>query len=413
MAKEREFDIVVFGATGFTGGLAADYLAAIAASGAPLRWAIAGRDPQKLAQVAARLRNRGTEPAIIVANASDARAVGAMAERTRVVLTTVGPYIHHGEPLVRACADAGTHYVDLTGEAPFVDTMRARYHDKAVARRAKIVHACGFDSIPHDLGAYFTLQALRRRLSESERATLPITIEGVVRMRGTFSGGTWHTALEIMSRIRDGEGPPRTAPEGRAVHGLPKRTRYRRELGLWTVPMPTIDPLIVLESARRLSEYGPDFRYGHNLGIKHLGQVSAVMAGVGTVAMLAQFAPTRALLAKLKASGDGPDEATREKSWFRVIFLGQAGPHHVRCEVRGGDPGYGETAKMIAESALALVRDEAILPTSFGVIPTAVAFGNVLIERLVRAGIQFEELPSKDMRARASPSADVAAKAAG
>ena len=402
MSTQRAYDVVVYGATGFTGGLVAEYLATHGARDQPLRWALAGRDRDKLARVRSRLGGAGPAPALIVADASDAAALAALARQTRVVLTTVGPYVRYGEPLVAACAEAGTHYVDLTGEPPFVARTRARYHAIALQNRAKIVHACGFDSIPHDLGAYYTLQALRRRMTERERAELPVTIEGIVRASGTISGGTWHSALEIMSSL--GRGSAATArsaePVNRQVRGLPPRVAYRRKLGLWTVPLTTIDPLVVLASARLLPEYGPDFRYGHYAGLKHLAEVWALVAGMGTVAALAQLPPTRKLLEKLRLPGDGPDAETRARGWFRVLFEARAGVHAVQCEVRGGDPGYSETSKMIAESALALAFDEARLPAHFGVVPTAAAFGNVLIERLARAGIRFEEHGAEAQGAR-------------
>ena len=390
MANERPFEIVVFGATGFTGGLVAEYLAN---RSEPLRWAIAGRDASKLERVRERLPKSGSPPSIIVADASDGHAVAELARQTHVVLTTVGPYVRYGEPLVRACAENGTNYVDLTGEPPFVERVRRRYHELAAERRVKLVNACGFDSIPHDMGAYFTLQALRRRMSEEERKTLPISIEGVVRAGGTISGGTWHSALEIMGSMRQMEKPSRApTSDGRKVRPLPVRISYRKELGLYTVPMPTIDPLVVLESARLLPEYGPDFRYGHYMGLKHWYQVSGLLAGVGTVAGLAQFAPTRKLLGKLRTPGEGPSEEARKRGWFRVTFEARAGKHSARCEVRGGDPGYSETAKMISESALCLAHDRDRLPEHYGVVPSAAAFGDTLIRRLTRAGISFDEV---------------------
>jgi short subunit dehydrogenase-like uncharacterized protein len=390
MGKERDLDIVVFGASGFTGGLVAQYLAQ---HEGPLRWALAGRDAQKLERVRSGLQTRGNAPEVVIADASDAAALTAMVRRTRVVLTTVGPYIRYGEPLVAACAEAGTHYVDLTGEPPFVALTRARYHDVARRSGAKIVHACGFDSIPHDIGAYFTVKTLRSRLPEAERASTPISLEGVVRAGGTFSGGTWHSALEIMSTLRTGTKQLRAVDEHgetRTARALPRKVRFDRELGLWLVPMPTIDPLVVLQSARTLPEYGPDFRYGHFLGLKRLVQVVGLTAGVGTVFALAQWKPTRSLLEKVKLPGEGPDEATREKGWFRVTFTARAGGEQVRCEVRGGDPGYGDTSKMISEAALSLALDRARLPDhGGGVLTPAVAMGDVLLERLPRAGISF------------------------
>ena len=192
----RRYDFVLFGATGFTGRLTALYLAQHAPPQA--RWALAGRSADKLQKILAEVSARqpaGAAPVdVVVADVQDAQALRAVAESTRVIVTTVGPYILHGEPLVAACAAAGTHYLDLTGEPEFVDTMWMRHHDEAVRSAAKLVHACGFDSIPHDLGAYFTVRQLPRNV--------PIRMHAYVSARGTFSAGTYHSAVHAMSRMR-------------------------------------------------------------------------------------------------------------------------------------------------------------------------------------------------------------------
>ena len=194
-AARRDHDIVVFGATGFTGELTAAYLAEHAPEG--LKWALAGRNQEKLEAVRTRLTN--IDPALadlplLQADSSDDASLRAVAESTRVVITTVGPYLRYGEPLVAACAVAGTDYVDLTGEPEFVDRMYLEHHDQAVASGARIVHACGFDSIPHDLGAWFTVQQLG--------STDPIKLRGVVRAGAQPSGGTFHSAMDSVGRAK-------------------------------------------------------------------------------------------------------------------------------------------------------------------------------------------------------------------
>jgi short subunit dehydrogenase-like uncharacterized protein len=400
MATERLFDIVLFGATGFTGGLVADYLASCAEAG-KLRWALAGRSRKKLEEVRARLA--AAKPALanlalLTADSADHGSLEALAAQTRVVITTVGPYARYGEGLVKACAELGTDYVDLTGEPAFVDLMIERYHARAAQAGARIVHACGFDSIPHDLGAYYTLKALRARMSAAEREQLAVKIEGFVRGSGQASGGTWHSLVNALANMRADEAARRAreknqADEGpRRVRGMPAKLSHRKELGLWGVPMPTIDPQIVLRSARALPEYGPDFRYGHYLGLRSFASVLGLMGGMAGLFTFAQFGFTRKLLLKYRDPGEGPDEATRKKSWFSVTFEGQAGEHKVVCEVRGGDPGYGETAKMLAESALCLAFDRERLTSNFGISTTAAVMGEPLLERLERAGISFREL---------------------
>jgi short subunit dehydrogenase-like uncharacterized protein len=380
-------DVVVFGATGFTGGLTAEYLARHAPEGMP--WALAGRNREKLEAVRARLTeisDRHGELALLEADAEDAASLRKVAESAKVVITTVGPYIHYGEPLVAACAAAGSDYVDLTGEPEFVDLMWLRHHEEAQRNGARIVHACGFDSIPHDLGAYFTVQQLPEGV--------PIKLEGFVQAGGTFSGGTYHSAVNAFGRVRQyrkvsGERRRREhRPTDRRVKSVVGRIRHAGSLGGWAVPFPTIDPQVVTRSARELERYGPDFSYGHYLLIKHLPVVAGLAGGVGTLFALSQLPPARKLLLSLQSSGEGPSAEQIEKGWFRVRFQGEGGEKRVATEVRGGDPGYGETAKMLAESALCLAHDD--LPETAGQVTTAVAMGNALIDRLQRNGITFE-----------------------
>src|SRR6478735_782078 len=222
---DTELDVVLLGATGFTGALTAEYLAQHAPAG--LRWALAGRNRTKLETVRARLAKLDpalAELELIEADSSDRASLDAMVRRTKVVISTVGPYQQYGEPLVAACAEAGTDYVDLTGEPEFVDRMYVAHHAAAERSGARIVHACGFDSIPHDLGAYFAVQQLPD--------DVPITVRGVVRSRGTFSGGTFHSAMTQMSRAKQmkqassARRKVEPRPEGRssrAVAGKPHR----------------------------------------------------------------------------------------------------------------------------------------------------------------------------------------------
>jgi len=388
---KRSLDLVLFGATGFTGGLTAEYLAQHAPPST--RWALAGRNRVKLEAVQSRLAALNpacANLALIEAEVGDAAALRQLAQSTCVVLTTVGPYILHGEPLVAACAAAGTHYADLTGEPEFVDLMWLRYHEQARKSGAKIVHCCGFDSIPHDLGAYFTVQQLPHGV--------PLKVEGFVRAGGTFSAGTYHSAINAFARMRDYAkvAKQRRAqeqyPQGRKIGSTRQGVRHEKSLGTWVVPFPSVDPQVVRRSAAALDRYGPEFRYGHYVQVKRLASVAALIGGVGTLFTLAQVGPTRRWLLSKKTSGEGPGAEQRAKSWFRVRFHGEGGGQKVITEVKGGDPGYGETAKMLAESALCLAHDK--LPDRAGQLTTAAAMGDALLARLQRAGISFEVVPA-------------------
>ena len=381
----REYDVVLLGATGFTGGLTAEYLAQHAPTG--FRWALAGRNQAKLEAVRDRLRDRwGVDVPLVHADSSDAASLADLARSTRVVITTVGPYLEHGEPLVAACAEAGTDYVDLTGEPEFVDRVYLRHHATAERTGARIVHACGFDSIPHDLGAMYCVQQLA--------ASGPVRVRGVVRSGAMASGGTIHSALGQFSRARKmravmqerRRAEPR--PEGRrsrAVGGKPHRDA---DLGYWLLPLPTIDPFVVARSGAALASYGPDFTYSHYAGTRTLRYAVGGVAAVTAMFGAAQIPPLRNFLLGRVPQGEGPDEQRRAKSWFTVDFIGEGDGRTVHTRVSGGDPGYTETAKMLAESALCLALDDN--PTSAGQVTTAQAMGDNLLTRLQAAGLRFE-----------------------
>ncbi len=391
MAKNRKYDIVLFGATGFTGELTAQYLASQADSN--LTWAIAGRNRTRLEQVReelAAINPACAEIDILLADAGDAVALKEVAAAASVIITTVGPYIRYGEALVAACAECGTDYVDLTGEPEFVDRMWLAYQEQAQASGARIVTSCGFDSIPHDLGALFTVQQLPEGV--------PIEVEGFVRAGGDISGGTWHSAITAFSRLRKTieAGKQRRAreswPGDRRIGSTQQGIRYSKVLGSWVVPFPGIDPQVVRRSAASDERYGPAFRYGHYIQVKSLPKVAALVGGASLAMLGAQFKFTRRRLLKFRDPGNGPSAETRAKAWFRVRFIGKGGGKQVITEVTGGDPGYGETAKMLAESAMCLAKDR--LPKRSGLLTPATAMGDKLIKRLQKAGIGFNVVES-------------------
>ncbi|WP_153397889.1 saccharopine dehydrogenase family protein [Ornithinicoccus halotolerans] len=386
---DRPFDLVLFGATGFTGGLAADYLAAHLPASA--RWAIAGRDRARLDAVGERLLRgspRAPVPERLHADVSDGDSLRAVAGSTRVVATTVGPYLEHGEPMVAACAAMGTDYVDLTGEPEFIDRMYLSHHAAAVESGARLVHACGFDSVPHDLGALFTVSQLP--------ADVPLTVRGVVRSNAMMSGGTFRSALGQLARPRQlrqasaarQQREPRPASRRARRRGrLPRRDA---DLGLWLLPLPTVDPVVVHRSAAGRADYGPDFSYAHYAGIQRLPTLLAAAAGIGGLLAASQVRPLRRLLGARVPPGAGPSPDRRARSWFTVDFIGAGGGDRVHTQVRGGDPGYDETAKMLSEAAMCLAFDDN--PPTSGQVTTAVAMADHLRQRLVDAGMSFTVL---------------------
>lgn len=390
---QRDYDIVVFGATGFTGGLTAEYLARNAPD--DLRWALAGRSEAKMAFLRdklAAINPACTRIGLLTADVGDPESLNRIAGSTRVVITTVGPYLRYGEPLVAACAGAGTDYVDLCGEPEFYHRMYLRHHAKAERTGARIVHACGFDSIPADLGAYYTVRQL-----PNDR---PISISSYLRISGMPSGGTLASALTAFSRGRQNfqaaRDRRRAEPQliGRRVHIPLGRPGHDPDQNAWVVPLPILDPQIVAASAAASDEYGPDFTYQQFLALKQL--TTLVGVGIGAAGLLgaAQIPPLRNWISDRVKPGEGPSEAKRAQYWFRLRFVGRAGDTRVVTEVAGGDPGYDESAKMLAESALCLAVDD--LPKAAGQLTTATAMGQSLITRLANAGITFTTLSTTD-----------------
>jgi saccharopine dehydrogenase (NAD+, L-glutamate forming) len=387
--EERPFDIVLFGASGFTGQLTAEYLARHAPEGC--RWAIAGRNAGKLDGVRNHLRDldeRWADLDVLIADVDDPASLRELAEAARLVITTVGPYVLYGDALVAACADAGTDYLDLTGEPEFVDTTYVRHHARAVETGARLVHCCGFDSIPHDLGAYFTVL----RLPEG----VPIKVEGFLRAHGTFSGGTLHSAITGFSRPKQNVQAARERkrieprPAGRRARSVPGKLHREPAINAWAAPLPTIDGPVVGRSARANPRYGPDFSYSHYASVKRLATVAGAAGALSATFVAAQIPPLRRRLLDRMDAGDGPSAQRRAKSWFTVTFVGSGGGRRVVTRVSGGDPGYDETAKMLAEMALCLSFDD--VPDVRGQVTPATAAGDAMIARLRAAGMKFEVL---------------------
>ncbi|MBX7083695.1 MAG: saccharopine dehydrogenase NADP-binding domain-containing protein [Nannocystaceae bacterium] len=370
----REFDVVVFGATGFTGRFVAE---ALAAAAAPVRWAIAGRDPERLAALRRELVDAHGAAAgvpVVVARSDDPASLRAMVCRTKVVASTVGPFEQHGDPLVDACVEHGCDYVDSTGEPAFWRRTVSRLHAAAVERQVLLVPCCGFDSVPHDLGALLTARAL-----EGERG---LEIDAFVRATGDPSGGTWASLLEAlagMGRPEPGAGP--TSPRGRTR--TPMRPHFEPAVGQWVVPLPTVDPLVVRRSAQFCPELGPELRYRHWLQTRTLGKTAALLGGVAALTVLAKIGPTRRWLLARKPQGQGPSAEVRARSKFEVVFIGRAASgRSVRVRVAGRDPGYGFTGATVAAAALVLACDRERLRYRGGVLTPASGLGDPFIERL-------------------------------
>ncbi|HEV7210510.1 MAG TPA: saccharopine dehydrogenase NADP-binding domain-containing protein [Blastococcus sp.] len=404
----RTHDLVVYGATGFVGRLLAAYLAEHAPAG--LRVALAGRSRARVEEARAGLPPAGRNWRVLEADSGDPASLAELAASTRVLVTTVGPYARYGLPVVEACARAGTHYADLTGEALFVREAIDRFDATARGSRARIVHSCGFDSVPSDLAV---LLLAERAAADGAGGLRDVLL--VASLRGGFSGGTidsMRAQVEAVQRepalrrlLTDPHAlsPQRDAePDTRqpADAGRPARTPD----GRWTAPfvMASFNTRIVRRSnALQDWSYGRGLRYGEVMGCGRgpMGAVAATAVTAGLAGALAAmtFPPTRALLDRvLPAPGRGPSEAVRERGWFRMVVAADTeSGRSYRATVAGtGDPGYAATAVMLGESALALAVDTDRLPDRAGSLTPATALGDVLVGRLRAAGHTYEVTPA-------------------
>jgi short subunit dehydrogenase-like uncharacterized protein len=384
---------VLFGATGFTGRLTAERLAARCVE-EDLPWAVAGRSEEKLLDLRNRLVSRHPDAQIhtVVADVQDPGSLLQMAKGARAVATTVGPYAEHGEPVAQACLGGGAHYCDLTGEPAFWKGLIARHHADAERKGVLLVPACGFDSIPADLGTFFLLDRLDPQPGE------PVRVEAFVKGKGKFSGGTWHSLLGAVADSGSMGGGPKTGRGRITTRMVP---RFDASMQRWVVPMPVLDPLVVRRSALKTTDgqprYGDDFGYGQYLQVGSAAQAVLLALGGAAVIALAQLGPARELLGKVKPRGEGPTDEEIASGFFQVTVRGSAGQRHATATVTGGDPGYGETSKMLAEAALCLAQDGDRLPHRGGVLTPASALGQPFLDRLQAQGIRFEMTPD-DLR---------------
>ncbi len=401
----NQHDLFIYGATGFTGRLIAEYLLTTQGVGGKLRWAMAGRNLDKLKQVRKAI-GAGTRLPLLAADASNPRELARLVGSTKALITTVGPYQRHGEALVKACANAGTDYLDLCGEPVWMTRMIPQLERPARASGARIVFSCGFDSIPFDLGVVFLQHEAKRRFG----AALPQVGGRVKSIKGGLSGGTAASALATFEEIADDPQLARTMANPFALtpgfRGPPQpdgeSALYDELAASWTGPfmMATINTKNVHRTnALRGHPWGYDFRYDERLmtGGGARGRVQALMLAGGSRAQsaLLSFGPSRQLLQRfvLPQPGDGPMPEARAQGRYDLRFHGRSadGRHTLAASVKGdADPGYGSTSKMITEAALCLLNDVDGEATPGGVWTPGAAMGLALVRRLQeRAGLRF------------------------
>ena len=413
-SEKRVYAVVLYGATSFVGQITAHYLAEFLStnkdkSGSEINWAIAGRDQEKLNELQSKLASKVD---IIIANSDDAASLDAMTEQTQVIISTVGPYLKYGEPLIKSCVDNGTDYVDLTGEAIFIKDMMDKYQEAAKQSGARIVNSCGFDSIPSDLGVYFTQKQAEAKF-DSACDVIQMRVKAA---KGGLSGGTIASMATIFeevgqdkSRRKQVANPyllndDKDAPNVRQSNV--SKPEYDSKHKRWLAPfvMASINTRIVHRSNQLLGyEYGREFKYDEAMWMKDglKGKLtsyalSASLLGFATAMMIT---PSRELLSKhvLPKSGSGPSKEEQENGYFDIRLFGQtANKDSITTKVTGDkDPGYGSTSRMLSQAALCLAQDISKEEVNGGFWTPASAMGDKLLARLEKhAGLSFDVIDS-------------------
>jgi short subunit dehydrogenase-like uncharacterized protein len=412
-SENREFDIIVWGASGFTGKLTAEYLLGRYGVGGELKWALGGRNRAKLEATRKELGNESgiavDDLQIVLGDSQDETSLSEMVTRTKVVCTTVGPYALYGSKLVAACAEHGTSYCDLTGEAHWMQRMIDQHQETAAASNARIVFTCGFDCIPSDLGAHF----MQREMQRLHGVACSKIQYRVVGFSGGASGGTIASMLSMMDEAKKDPSVMAAMRDPYALNPNGERTGPDKQEPLgtwmddhfdqWVAPfvMGAINTKVVRRTNALLDyAYGRDFRYDEGVlcGGGPAGWIKAGATAAGSVAAMGAMAigPIRRFAAgRLPAPGEGPSKHARESGYFDIKLRGEHPDNPTKTlwgRVRGDrDPGYGSTSKMLGESAVCLALDS--LPPGTGISTPAAAMGDKLLDRLIaNAGVEFELL---------------------
>ncbi len=396
--NSTQFDLIVFGATSFVGQILCRYLHDTFGTDGELRWAAAGRSQSKLEQVRNALGESGADLPLLIADAADEQSLLALCSSTHTIVSTVGPYALYGEPLVKACAESGTHYCDLTGEVQWIPRMIQRYEAAARASGARIVHCCGFDSIPSDLGVYFLQQQSQARFN----APCTQVKMRVKAAKGGVSGGTVASMINVTQEAVADSALRRQLADPYALcpanHGFSARqanvtfAEYDHDLNAWAAPfiMAGINTRVVHRSnALQGNAYGDDFRYDEAMltgkGLRGRLTASAMATGIGAFLAGAALAPTRYILERfiVPKPGEGPSPEAQQTGYYDLRFIGRtANNDRLSVKVTGkGDPGYGSTGKMLGQAAACLALD---IPDNVpgGFWTPASLLGDALLQRL-------------------------------
>lgn len=371
---EKKYDIIVHGATGFTGGLICDYLSTHL-DVKSIKWGISGRNNKKIEDIAKKYNVD-----YLKVDSYDKLSIDKMTSQSKVVISVVGPYVLYGKALVESCIDNNCHYLDITGESTFVKYIKENFSVKAKDSKTMIVNCCGFESVPTDLGVYYNFI----KSKESD-----LDIKCFLTSKGKISGGTWASFLNHFdtNKLRVGKSNSNSKSKVRSFY-------FDKNIKRWALIFPDIDRSIIMSSSRYFN-YGENFNFTKYLTFKNLWQVMSLIVPLIGISFLAKFEFTRNWLKSFIPSGTGPSKEERNRHWFNYKIMSKSKSHKYLTEVKGGDPGYGETSKFISELALAIILDYNKLNNTKGVISPAECGGKIFLERLINSNIKFSHKSSK------------------
>tara|TARA_Y100001970_G_scaffold44411_1_gene55454 strand:- start:2341 stop:3471 length:1131 start_codon:yes stop_codon:yes gene_type:complete len=367
---EKEYDLIVHGATGFTGQLICEYLYSHDDSKL-IKWAISGRNISKLTPISKKYKID-----LFEVDSFKMGSLDLITSKAKVIISVVGPYAIYGKQLVESCVKNNCHYLDITGESSFVQYVKDNYSQRAIDSNIILINCCGFESIPPDIGTYYSI----KQLNEEN-----IDVKCYMKTKGQISGGTWASFLnhfnakKIKNKIKNNSSKKEKN----------KILFYNKELKKWALIFPDIDQYIIRHSSKLIQGYGKNVKFVKYMLFKSLFRVTALLIPLFFISILARFKASKKWLESFIPSGTGPSKEDREKHWFEYILIGKTKTQKIITKVKGGDPGYGETSKFVAEMGLSLILDRNQLIHKKGVLTPAACAGDVILKRLQKSGIQF------------------------
>ena len=372
----KKYDIIIFGATGFTGQLVTEYLL-LHSDAKDLKIALAGRNEEKLKNLA--LKYNEINPVIYIADSFDENSIDEITKLTNLIISLVGPYSLYGEYLVESCIKNSTHYLDLTGEPNFVKKIRNKFSESKF--KSIIMHCCGLESVIPDLGVLYAVKKMNSREKD---------ITFFFKANGSLSGGTWASFINAIYSNQISESIKINAKK--SIRKNNRKFYYSNEFRKWVFVFPDIDKQIIYRSSKSNDIYGKNFTFEKYMMVKNLKQFLVIILSLLFISILAKFGILKNWLLSLRPAGSGPSKNQIKKSWFKAIFVGRGNNEKVKVQLSGGDPGYGDTAKFITEIALCITNQYELLSKKEGIVTPVECTGELMIDRLKNAGIKFEKL---------------------